>query len=137
LDKHDISDSIRKLAKLVSSRSLLLVSKSGDPAKIIAGFIFLTELAKYSKQDPRMGVMTQKHNDWYIITSDRGPEDPSNKMAPKRQSAAALYVWTGDRWSTEVADAQTFPTVDAADDYTQANLSRVMHGGGTSPGKSK
>ena len=79
-----------------------------------------------------MGVMTQKYNDLYIITSDRGAEDTPNKMAPKRRATAALHVWTGDRWSTDLAAAKTFPTLDAADAYTQTNLVRVMHDGGTS-----
>jgi hypothetical protein len=128
-----ISEAPRKLATPAPSRPLLLVSKFGDPAKISAGFISLTKLANDNKQDPLMGVMTQKHNDLFIITSDRGSDDPSNKMAPKRRSTVALRVWTGNRWSAEIADAQTFVTVEAADDYTQANLGRVMHDGGTSP----
>ncbi len=82
-----------------------------------------------------MGVMTQKHNDQYIITSDRGSADAPNKMAPKRRSTTALHVWTGERWSTDPADAKTFPTLEAADAYTQTNLVRVMNAGGTSPGK--
>lgn len=82
-----------------------------------------------------MGVMTQKHNDQYIITSDRGSADAPNKMAPKRRSTTALHVWTGDRWSTDMAEAKTFATLDAADAYTQTNMSRVMNAGGTSPGK--
>lgn len=81
-----------------------------------------------------MGVMTQKHNDQYIITSDRGAADTPNKTAPKRRSTGSLHVWTGSRWSTDPAEAMTFPTLDAADAYTQTNFSRVMHDGGTSPG---
>lgn len=81
-----------------------------------------------------MGVMTQKHNEHYIITSDRSAADAPNKMAPKRRAATALHVWTGDHWSSDMAEAKTFPSLEAADDYTQANVARVMHGGGTSPG---
>jgi hypothetical protein len=82
-----------------------------------------------------MGVMTQKHENLYIITSDRGAADPPNKMAPKRRSTTALHVWTGDHWSTDISHAKTFPTAEAADAYTQTNVVRVMHGGGTSPEK--
>ena len=82
-----------------------------------------------------MGVMTQKHDDHYIITSDRGSADPPNKTAPKRRSTAELHVWTGERWSTDIAEAKTFPTLEDADAYTQTHVARVLHDGGTSPGK--
>jgi len=79
-----------------------------------------------------MGVMTRKQDDVYIITSDRGADDSPAKMAPKRRSDTFLRVWTGSRWSDVLTEAMTFPTLDAADDYTKANLARVMSDGGTS-----
>jgi len=77
--------------------------------------------------------MTRVQGGLFVITSDRGVEDAPNKMLPKRLSETTLRVWTGERWSTDSTAAMTFPTPEAADDYTQQNLARVMDGGGTSP----
>ena len=72
-----------------------------------------------------MGVMTRDRGDLFVITSDRNPGDTPNKRAPKNLSNTYL-VWTGNSWSTVMADAMTFRTMEAADEYIQANSDRVM-----------
>jgi hypothetical protein len=72
-----------------------------------------------------MGVMARKRDERFVITSDRDPDGAANKRAPRNPSDSYL-VWTGDSWSSVMADAETFDTMDAADDYMRANYERVM-----------
>lgn len=72
-----------------------------------------------------MGVMARKRDGRFVITSDRQPDSASNKRAPKNLSDTYL-VWTGDSWSSVMADAETFDTIDAAEDYLRENSDRVM-----------
>ena len=78
-----------------------------------------------------MGVMTRKIDEHFVITSDRGSADATNKPAPKRMSETSLRVWTGDGWSAIATEAKIFTTPEAADEYTRANFARVMSAGGT------
>jgi hypothetical protein len=72
-----------------------------------------------------MGVMARQRDARFVITSDRQPESAASKRAPKNLSDTYL-VWTGDSWSSDVADAKYFETMDAAEDYIRANSDRVM-----------
>ena len=75
-----------------------------------------------------MGVMTRDRGEVFVVTSDRNPDEPPSKRAAKKMSNTYL-VWTGDGWSADMADAKTFETVDAADEYIRANSDRVMKDG--------
>ena len=72
-----------------------------------------------------MGVMVRKRDERFVITSDRKPDDTSNKRAPKTLSDTYL-VWTGDGWSSVITDAEIFDSMEAAEDYIRANSDRVM-----------
>jgi len=75
-----------------------------------------------------MGVMARDQGDVFVVTSDRILGEPKNTHAAKRMSSTYL-VWTGDSWSPVLADAKTFETGEAADDYIRANSNRVMKDG--------
>ena len=77
-----------------------------------------------------MGVMARKRDEVFVITSDRTSVDSAAKAAPKRSSDSD-FVWTDKGWSSVMADAMTFRTLDAADEYIRANYARVMKDGGT------
>jgi hypothetical protein len=72
-----------------------------------------------------MGVMARERDKRFVITSDRQSDGASNKRAPRNLSDTYL-VWTGISWSSVVADAETFDTMEAAEDYIRANSERVM-----------
>ena len=72
-----------------------------------------------------MGVMVRKRDERFVITSDRKPDDASNKRAPKNLSDTYL-VWTGDGWSSDITNAEIFDSTEAAEDYIRANSDRVM-----------
>ena len=71
-----------------------------------------------------MGILTKKWNDSYIITSDRTAEGQPSKRAPRRMSEI-YQVWTGSDWSVNSAEALSFASLDAADEYVRANYARV------------
>jgi hypothetical protein len=71
-----------------------------------------------------MGIMTRKHGDLYVITSDHTAGIVQGKRAPKRMPAIGL-AWTGADWSADLADARTFATLDAAEEYTRANYAQL------------
>ena len=76
-----------------------------------------------------MGVMTRDQGGGgFVVTSDRILGEPKNTHAAKRISSTYL-VWTGDRWSSDMIDAKTFTTQEAADEYIRANSERVMKDG--------
>jgi hypothetical protein len=75
-----------------------------------------------------MGVMARDQGDVFVITSDRILGEPKNTHAAKKMSSTYL-VWTGNSWSSVIADAKTFGTADAADEYIRANSQRVMQDG--------
>ena len=54
-------------------------------------------------------------------------EAPSTRVAKKMSSA--YLVWTGENWSSVMAEAKTFETAEAADEYIRANSERVMKDG--------
>jgi hypothetical protein len=72
-----------------------------------------------------MGVMARKQDERFVITSDRTPDGATNKRAPRNLSDTYL-VWTGDSWSSVMSDAETFDTLEVAEDYIRANSERVM-----------
>ena len=74
-----------------------------------------------------MGVMARKQDELFIITSDRISGDLPSKRAPRMSEN--LQVWTGDRWSSDMADAKTFTTLDEADEYVRTNYAQVMTDG--------
>jgi hypothetical protein len=75
-----------------------------------------------------IGVMSRDRDGVFVITSDRQPGDSPSKRAEKNLSRT-YHVWTGDAWSPDMADAKTFKTEDAADEYIRANSARVMQDG--------
>lgn len=77
-----------------------------------------------------MGIMARKAGEQFILTSDRIAGDLPKKAAPRRQLVEVYQVWTGDKWSTTLADAKTFTTIDVADEYIRANYTRVMAASG-------
>lgn len=72
-----------------------------------------------------MGIMARQRGEMYVISSDRTPGEIPTNRAPKR-AADTYQVWTGDSWSTVMDDAQTFQTLDAADEYVRVNYARVV-----------
>jgi hypothetical protein len=68
--------------------------------------------------------MTRKQGEQFVITSDRALADAPSKHAPKRSSEIG-YVWTGSAWSTTVAEAKAFHTLDEADEYTRLNYAQI------------
>jgi len=75
-----------------------------------------------------MGVMTRDQGGGFVITSDRILGEAKNTRAAKKMSSTYL-VWTGESWSSVMADAKTFETADAADEYIRGNSERVMKDG--------
>jgi hypothetical protein len=72
-----------------------------------------------------MGILARKRDDRFVITSDRQPDGAANKRAPKNLSETYL-VWTGDSWSSLMADAKAFDTLETAEEYIRVNYERVM-----------
>jgi hypothetical protein len=72
-----------------------------------------------------MGVVARKRDERFVVTSDRNPGVAANKRAPSDLSDTYL-VWTGDSWSSVMTDAETFDTMEAAEDYIRANSDQVM-----------
>jgi hypothetical protein len=75
-----------------------------------------------------MGVMARDQGDEFVVTSDRTLGESKNTHAAKKLSRTYL-VWTGDSWSSVMADAKTFATAEAADEYIRVNSERVMKDG--------
>jgi hypothetical protein len=75
-----------------------------------------------------MGVMARDQGDVFVVTSDRILGEPKSIRAAKKMSSTYL-VWTGESWSSVMADAKTFETQEAADEYIRANSQRVMQDG--------
>ncbi|HEY5315295.1 MAG TPA: hypothetical protein VIK18_22375 [Pirellulales bacterium] len=74
-----------------------------------------------------MGILSRAQGDQYVITSDRSSDGSPSSRIQKRLSET-YQVWTGDKWSTAMADAKTFKTMDDADEYVRANYAQVMAG---------
>jgi hypothetical protein len=72
-----------------------------------------------------MGVMARMRDERFVIASDRNPDGSANKRAPRTLTDTYL-VWTGDSWSSVMTDAETFDTIEAAEEYILANSDRVM-----------
>lgn len=75
-----------------------------------------------------MGVMARDQGDVFVVTSDQILGEAKNLRAAKKMSSTYL-VWTGESWSAVMADAKTFETAEAADDYIRANHQRLMKDG--------
>jgi|GEM_PF-2478232 len=72
-----------------------------------------------------MGIMTRKLGNNFVISSDRSTADAPTNRAPKGRPAESYEVWTGQNWSTEMTEAETFATLDDADDYVRVNFAKV------------
>jgi hypothetical protein len=75
-----------------------------------------------------MGVMTRDQGEGFVVTSDQILGEAKSTRAAKKMSSTYL-VWTGESWSSVMAEAKTFETADAADEYIRANSDRVMKDG--------
>ena len=75
-----------------------------------------------------MGVMARDQGNLFVVTSDRTLGEVKNTHVAKKMSRTYL-VWTGESWSSVIAEAKTFETEDAADEYIRANSDRVMKDG--------
>ena len=71
-----------------------------------------------------MGIMTRQVGEKYVIASDRPSHDVPSKRAPNRLTDFH-QVWTLSGWSTTLADAIGFDSLDDADEYVRANFSKV------------
>jgi hypothetical protein len=71
-----------------------------------------------------MGILTRKQGDVFVITSDRPSGASRTNRAPHRL-AETYEVWTGTGWSPTIADAISFTSLDAADDYVRMNFAQV------------
>jgi len=75
-----------------------------------------------------MGILTLQQDGQFVISSDRVMTDSPVNRPPKGKPSDNYQVWTGDAWSAEHADAMTFRTMDAADEYVKANYQRLTTG---------
>ena len=75
-----------------------------------------------------MGVMARDQGDVFVVTSDRILGEAKSTRAAKKMSSTYL-VWTGESWSSVMAEAKTFKTAEAADEYIRVNSDRVMKDG--------
>ena len=71
-----------------------------------------------------MGIMTRRQGEGYVITSDRVSHTASAKRAPRR-IAEVFQVWTGTAWSTDLASALSFHSIDEADEYVRSHFAQV------------
>ena len=71
-----------------------------------------------------MGIMTRRQGEGYVITSDRVSHASVTKRAP-RKIAEVFQVWTGTAWSTDMAAALSFRTIDDADEYVRSHFAQV------------
>jgi hypothetical protein len=71
-----------------------------------------------------MGILTRQQGETFVITSDRIADAVPSRQAPRRLSDV-YQVWTGATWSTNMAEALSFASMDAADEYVRANFSKV------------
>jgi hypothetical protein len=73
-----------------------------------------------------MGILTRQQGEVFVITSDRASGSPLTTRAPTRFRLADAYeVWTGACWSPTKADAVSFASLDAADEYVRANFAKI------------
>jgi hypothetical protein len=72
-----------------------------------------------------MGIMSRRVGERFVITSDRDAEGVEAKTVKKRLNDT-YQVWTGSKWSAVVDDAQSFSSMDDADEYVRANFARIM-----------
>ena len=72
-----------------------------------------------------MGIMTRKLGTEFVIGSDRSASDAPSNRPPKGRPSESYEVWTGKNWSAVMTEAQTFGTLDAADDYVRVNFAAV------------
>lgn len=73
-----------------------------------------------------MGILTRKQGERFVISSDRAADEALSNKAPKKKPSDEYRVWTGTQWSTATEEAATFSSLERADDYVRANMSRVM-----------
>jgi len=72
-----------------------------------------------------MGILTRKQGTGFVIGSDRGATDAPTTRPPNGRLSESIAVWTGETWSAVMNEAMTFDTLDEADEYVRANLSKV------------
>jgi hypothetical protein len=72
-----------------------------------------------------MGILTRQQGAQYVISSDQDLDQKGTKRAPRNQSDV-YQVWTGTQWSTDVAEALCFDSLDEADEYVRANYQKVV-----------
>src|SRR5450631_4168974 len=71
-----------------------------------------------------MGILTRRHGEAFVISSDQPPGAlPSKRAAPRLSDV--YQVWTGATWSPDATEALNFDTLAAADDYVKANYAKV------------
>ncbi len=71
-----------------------------------------------------MGILTRRQDDMFVITSDQPAGTSAKTRAPARLNDD-YEVWTGTGWSTSKAEAISFATLDAADEYVRANYAKI------------
>ena len=73
-----------------------------------------------------MGILTRQQGTGFVVTSDRWATDAPTARAPNMRPSDSLAVWTGQSWSAVNTEAMTFETLDDADEYVQANFSKLV-----------
>jgi hypothetical protein len=71
-----------------------------------------------------MGILTRQLGTKYVISSDRALDGIATKRAP-RLRAEFYQVWTGSKWSVDMADAQLFDSLDEADEYVKSHYPSI------------
>jgi hypothetical protein len=71
-----------------------------------------------------MGILTRKHGEEFVISSDHGAPTASSARAPRRMNDI-YQVWTGSEWSANIDDAVRFGSLDDADDYVRVNYQKL------------
>lgn len=69
--------------------------------------------------------MARKQGDVFLITSDVVAGDAPRNRPPNQSVNLPLMYWNGSSWSTEIASAKTFSSLELADEYTRANYVRL------------
>jgi hypothetical protein len=71
-----------------------------------------------------MGILTRKQGERFVVSSDRAGPRATNRAS--RSVNDPYQVWTGFDWSSSVAAAVFFQSLDEADEYVRANFPKLM-----------
>jgi hypothetical protein len=71
-----------------------------------------------------MGILTRKQGEQFVVSSDHASPGSTKTRAPRRLNEP-YQVWTGAVWSSDMAQAVLFDSLDDADEYVRSNYSTL------------